>query len=253
MDDPMEQSHKHSALSRRLDALLEENWQAASEQPFGGFAQPEVSAQPEPEPIPEPPQPVAEPPELQEPSGPRPWQREGMLMLQSTLTILAVLMVVLTFCFRIASVRGESMEPTLYHGDFLLLRSNLLYTPERGDVVVLALTDYGEEPLIKRVIATAGDTVDIDFDAGVVYVNGTALEEPYILSPTHRDFGDKGVTFPQQVQPGCVFVLGDNRNNSDDSRCQAIGQVSCEAILGKALLILWPGNQDLDHLGMLAQ
>ena len=90
---------------------------------------------------------------------------------------------------------------------------------------------------MKRVVAVAGQTVDIDFGDGTVYVDGVELEEPYIREPT---FTDEGTVFPLTVPEGSIFVLGDNRNNSTDSRDLQLGPIDTDYILGKAVLALWP-------------
>ena len=113
---------------------------------------------------------------------------------------------------------------------------------------------YGGEPIVKRVIATEGQTVDIDFDAGVVYVDGAALEEPYTREPT---WTQEGTEFPLTVPEGCVFVMGDNRNDSDDSRDSALGPVDTRCVLGRALLLAVPGptadteQRDWSRVGIL--
>ena len=150
------------------------------------------------------------------------------------LTIVTLLFV---FVVRLVNVDGESMLPTLKNADKVVLLSGLLYEPENGDIVVLRAPGYEDQPLVKRIIATAGQTVDIDFQSGVVYVDGVALDEPYTAEPTYRE---GNLPFPQVIEEGCVFVLGDNRNASSDSRFSSVGQVREEMILGKALLVLWP-------------
>ena len=146
---------------------------------------------------------------------------------------LIVIVVVFTFLCRIVRVDGTSMQHTLEHNDRLLL-FNINYEPERGDIVVI--TRENEEPLIKRVIAIAGDTVSIDEAANQVYVNGKALKEDYIKGVTvSRDFVGE-----QTVPEGCLFVLGDNRTVSHDSRSESIGFVSVSDVLGEATFRIWP-------------
>lgn len=149
----------------------------------------------------------------------------------------AVLLVLLfTFVLRVAVVDGSSMNPTLVNGDRVLLRS-IGYQPSRGDPVVIdAYISYGK-PLCKRVIALGGDTVDINFDTGAVTVNGTELTEPYIKDLTHQP---EGVQFPIVVPEGCVFVMGDNRNNSKDSRSPDIGCIDQRDLLGKIIFRITP-------------
>ena len=172
--------------------------------------------------------------------------------------VCSVLTVVLIFTFvvRIVRVAGESMRETLQDQDMLVVLNNWLCgTYEQGDIVILQRDDfYGGEPIVKRVIATEGQTVDIDFDAGVVYVDGTALEEPYTREPT---WTQEGTEFPLTVPEGCIFVMGDNRNDSDDSRDSALGPVDTRCVLGRALLLAVPGptadtdQRDWSRVGIL--
>jgi len=138
-------------------------------------------------------------------------------------------------------VSGPSMNQTLVNGDYLLLINNILYTqPKQGDVVVAAKESFKNgEPIIKRVIATEGQWVDIDFETGIVYVNGNALDEPYVNTPTNLY---EGVEFPLMVDEGCIFVMGDNRNESKDSRSPEIGLIDQREILGKAIFLFLPGK-----------
>ena len=153
------------------------------------------------------------------------------------------------------------MYPTLVHTDYVALLSNVFYSGsdiQNGDIVVALAPRFDHEPLVKRVIATAGQTVDIDFEQGVVYVDGVALEEDYINEPTYRQFYDRGVTFPLTVEEGHVFLMGDNRNDSSDSRLAAIGQVDTRYILGKVLFIMLPGydqvtdSRDFGRIGVVS-
>ena len=157
--------------------------------------------------------------------------------------MLAVVMILFLIFFRIIVVSGPSMKMTLLDGDYLLLISNLFYRePEKGDVVVVSKQDYDNgKPIVKRVIATEGQIVDMDFVNGIVYVDGLPLEEDYINTPTNLD---EGSVFPQIVEEDHVFVMGDNRNNSKDSRSLEIGQVDKREVLGKVALLMVPGT---DH------
>ena len=170
-------------------------------------------------------------------------QNSLLLYLHDLVTLLAGILLVLLLLFRIVIVQGPSMKNTLLDGDYLLLLSNNLYpNPKYGDIVVASKDDFKNgEPIIKRVIATEGQTVDIDFEAGVVYVDGIALVEPYTLTPTNLA---EGITFPIVVEDGCLFVMGDNRNESKDSRNPEIGQVDKRDILGKAIFLILPGTDD---------
>ena len=152
--------------------------------------------------------------------------------------IAAVVCVVLifTFLFRTVGVSGDSMLPTLQNGERLLITS-LGTQPQYGDIVVVIQPDRPQQPLIKRVIATEGQTVDIDFLSGIVYVDGAPLEEPYTNAPTFEDYGGQ---FPQVVPKGHVFVMGDNRNASTDSRNPRVGMVDIRNILGKVFIRFFP-------------
>ena len=163
-----------------------------------------------------------------------------LLYLHDFVTWLIVILLVFLLLFRIVVVSGPSMNNTLVHGDCLLLINNVFYrNPEAGDIVVASKDAFrGGEPIIKRVIATEGQWVDIDFEAGIVYVNGTALDEPYISSPTTLF---EGIAFPLMVDEGCLFVMGDNRLDSKDSRSPDIGLVDKREILGRAILVMIPG------------
>ena len=145
----------------------------------------------------------------------------------------ADLMIVFLLLFRVVIVSGPSMNNTLIHGDWLLLLSNVFYSDiEQGDVIVASKESFENgKPIIKRVIATEGQTVNIDFDAGIVYVDDVALDEPYALTPTTLY---EGVNFPLTGDEGCIFVLGDNFLYSVDSR--DYGFVSTKSIKGKAII-----------------
>ena len=158
--------------------------------------------------------------------------------LQSLAVIVLVIIFLFTFVVRIIVVDGESMEDTLHHGDIVLTWS-LGYTPKQGDIVVLTKETFREASIIKRVIATEGQTVDIDYNTSTVYVDGTALEEDYIKEymqvPTYGDVVNH-ITVPE----GCIFVMGDNRNHSSDSRYPTIGVVDVRCVIGQAVMVLFP-------------
>ena len=157
--------------------------------------------------------------------------------IQSLVVSLLFCVLLFTFIARVINVSGTSMLDTLHNGDRILI-SQLFYSPKQGDVVVLRKESFSSEPIVKRIIAVEGQTVSIDFDKGVVYVDGAALDEPYTREPTHRriDFEDE-VTVPE----GCLFVMGDNRNGSTDSRDDRIGFVDSRLIMGRAYFLLIPG------------
>ena len=163
-----------------------------------------------------------------------------LLYLHDFVTWLVVILLVFLLLFRVVVVSGPSMNSTLVHGDYLLLINNVFYrNPQQGDIIVAAKDSFKDgEPIIKRVIATEGQWVDIDFEAGIVYVNGTALDEPYTNTPTNLY---EGVDFPLMVDEGCLFVMGDNRNESKDSRSLEIGQIDQREILGRAIFLFLPG------------
>ncbi len=174
--------------------------------------------------------------------------KELYVLLHDLVYILAFVTLFFVFALRLVSVDGYSMYPTLDDHDYVALLSNVLYQDVKaGDIVVARVPTFSDDPIVKRVIATEGQTVDIDFERGVVYVDGQPLEEDYIYELTHNQFYDRGVTFPLRVNEGCVFVMGDNRNDSRDSRYAPIGQVDTRYILGKVLFVLMPGQDKLDN------
>ena len=153
-----------------------------------------------------------------------------------------VIFLLFTFLFRAVGVVGESMLPTLSNGDWLLVSANSSEI-ERGDIVIITQPNSVEKSLVKRVIALEGDVVNIDFYLGTVSVNGKTLSESYILEPTHNEMD---VEFPLTVEEGKVFVLGDNRNNSLDSRSAQIGCIDENYILGVAKYKLLPKFTDIN-------
>ena len=159
----------------------------------------------------------------------------------------AILCFVIIFALlaRVITVDGESMVPTLQDQQRLIV-SDLFYTPQYGDIVILyadKLYNYSNstagKPIVKRVIGLPGDKIKIDFVKGIVYRNGEALDEPYTNTLTNLP-----ENFPNNqevtIEDGKVFVLGDNRNASKDSRSNEIGQVDMRYIMGKAYLRIWP-------------
>ena len=155
---------------------------------------------------------------------------------------LALLVVVCAFFVRLSGVQGTSMYPTLDNGDQLLLLSFGYNEPERGDIVVLMADDFMDQPLVKRVIGIGGDVIDMD-PSGTVTVNGEALYEPYINDLNGQDMYLGDIQFPLTVPDGQVFVMGDNRNGSSDSRKAEVGTIPYEKIVGKAVFRLFPFNR----------
>lgn len=154
-----------------------------------------------------------------------------------------IIAVIFTFVFRLVGVDGESMTNTLQHGDWLLTTQESSYEP--GDIVVIVQDTYFHEPLIKRVIAKGGQTVDIDYNSGIVYVDGVALDEPYVKEDYIVEKADYR-EFPYTVPEGYLFCMGDNRNGSTDSRSTLVGAIDERQILGKAVVRILPvGDFDI--------
>lgn len=163
---------------------------------------------------------------------------------------MVMVVVLFTFIFRVATIEGESMLYTLEENDKVVI-SNLNYEPRQGDIVVVSRNaentikaeTTSNEPIIKRVIAVGGQTVDIDFKTGTVYVDGKVLEEDYLGSPTYDKYD---VDFPIYIPEGYIFIMGDNRGNSMDSRDGRIGEgglVDERYVLGRAIYRFMPFNK----------
>ena len=154
--------------------------------------------------------------------------------------MMAAFVLMFTFVVRIIVVSGESMENTLFAGDLILVWS-LGYTPKQGDIVVLTQESYQEDSIVKRVIATEGQRVDIDYGTGTVYVDDVPLTEDYTKErmdlPGYGE-GLNHITVPE----GCIFVMGDNRNQSADSRHPDIGIVDARCVIGRGVTVIFPFN-----------
>lgn len=154
--------------------------------------------------------------------------------------MMAVFVLLFTFVARIIVVSGPSMENTLIERDLILVWS-LGYTPKQGDVVVLTQESYQDDSIVKRIIALEGQRVDIDYASGTVYVDDVPLKEDYtkeqMLLPSYGE-GLNHITVPE----GCIFVMGDNRNQSADSRHPAIGIVDARCVIGHGLAVVFPFN-----------
>ena len=158
---------------------------------------------------------------------------------QALVCSVLVVVMLFTFVIRMIGVDGHSMVPTLQDGDRLLVLNSMLYDDYKyGDIVVLRKSSFLSEPIVKRVIATEGQTVDIDFSTGSVYVDGVLLKEDYINELT---FTEEGTEFPLTVPEGSIFVMGDNRNHSNDSRDSRLGTVDARYVIGKAVFLAFPG------------
>ncbi|MBE6750600.1 MAG: signal peptidase I [Ruminococcaceae bacterium] len=165
------------------------------------------------------------------------------------IAIIAVI-IIFTFIFRMATISGDSMKNTLFEGDRVII-TNFAYKPQQNDIVVVSRNaensvdeiSSSKGPIIKRVIAVGGQTVDIDFEKGEVYVDGEKLVEDYISSSTVNSYD---VEFPVFVPEGHIFVLGDNRAVSLDSRSSSIGDngvIDERYVLGKAVYRIFPFNR----------
>ena len=171
------------------------------------------------------------------------WKKSMVLYLHDLIYMLLAVVLLFLLVFRVIIVSGDSMKMTLLDGDYLLLLSNTFYhEPQQGDIVVISKESFDNgSPIVKRVIATEGQIVDFDFQQGIVYVDGLPLEEDYINNLT---INNEGMIFPLVVEENCIFVLGDNRQVSKDSRHPDIGLIDKREVLGKALFLIYPGTDD---------
>ena len=182
--------------------------------------------------------------------------REVYEWVQALVCSVLAVVVLFTFVIRMIGVDGHSMVPTLQDKDRLLVLNSMLYDDyQYGDIVVLRKPTFLAKPIVKRVIATEGQTVDIDFSTGSVYVDGALLTEDYINELT---FTEEGTAFPLTVPEGSIFVMGDNRNHSSDSRDSRLGTVDTRYVIGKAVFLAFPGpdertgERSLGRIGVIA-
>ena len=183
--------------------------------------------------------------------------REIYEWLRSCVECILVIVLLFTFVARIMGVEGPSMRQTLQAGDRLLvLNSTLVRSYKAGDIVIARKDTFSDAPIVKRIIAVGGQTVDIDFSVGAVYVDGEELEEDYINDLTYTY---EGMDFPLVVPEGSVFLMGDNRNMSTDSREPRIGTVDTRYLIGKAVFLLFPGpdsvteKRDFSRIGAMSR
>lgn len=152
-----------------------------------------------------------------------------------------IIVMIFNLGFRLVNVSGDSMLPTLQEGNRLVI-SHINYHPAYGDIIVSVQDNAVEEAIIKRVIAVGGQTVDLDPETGAVLVDGEALDEPYIYEPIFQQVPAQ-IEFPVTVPEGQVFVMGDNRNDSLDSRSADVGMIEERYILGKVIWRLFPFDE----------
>lgn len=193
-----------------------------------------------------------------EPEEKESWTRSLYEWLQVLVVVLVCITGVFTFVVSIVQVDGSSMYPTLKDGDIMLVQ-RLAYQPGNGDIIVLRKDGtYEDRALVKRIIATGGQTVYIDYDANTITVDGVQLDEPYINYETDWYYGDDPMAVRTDLDPqyvnteftvpeGCLFVCGDNRNNSSDSRVATLGMVDERYVLGRVLLVAFP----FSHIGLV--
>lgn len=150
---------------------------------------------------------------------------------------LVVCVLLFAFVFQVIDVVGSSMVPTLHNGEKMLV-SGLFYKPKAGDIVIFKKDEYDpNRALVKRVIATEGQEINMDFTNGIVYIDGEPIVEDYINELTFNKLDFIG---PKTVPEGCVFVMGDNRNASIDSRKNEIGMLDTRLIIGRAYYVIYP-------------
>ena len=171
------------------------------------------------------------------------WKKEVLDWIVSIAIAIIIALVIRTYVFTLVKVDGPSMNPTLTHGD-TLYTNRFFYTPKNGDIIIFRPKNSPETPYVKRVIATEGQTVEIDEFSGDVIVDGKIIDEDYILEPL---VSDGNMQYPCVVPENHVFVLGDNRNRSSDSRHYLLGGIDERLIIGKAVFRIFPGKNSLSE------
>ncbi len=161
-------------------------------------------------------------------------KKEILSWVETIIVAMVLVALIITFVGRMMRVEGSSMVPTLQNGE-RIITTPLYKELKHNDIVVIRRKD--DKPLVKRIIGLPGDKININFDTHEVFVNDKVVDEPFINEPTTRQYD---VTFPATVPEGCYFVMGDNRNYSDDSRDSQIGMIDGRNIFGKAVFAVWP-------------
>jgi len=170
------------------------------------------------------------------------WTEEAFDWVEIFSSAFLTVILLFTFIFRLVTVQGPSMQETLHEKENLII-SNLFYTPKQGDIVVIQVPNPNfPTPIIKRVIAVEGQTVDFDFETWTVYVDGEPITEPYVNYEQGKfmNSGENVANLPVTVEKGKIFVMGDNRNHSSDSRSSSIGQVDVRNVVGRVLIRVFP-------------
>lgn len=179
------------------------------------------------------------------------WRQSLFEWLELLAIVLVIIVTLFTFVVSIVGVDGSSMYPTLHDRDLMLVQ-RIAYEPRQGDVIVLRKDNtFDNQALVKRIIATGGQTVYIDYDANTITVDGQTLEEPYLNYEYDEFYGsdymadkvDLNSQYVNQeftVPEGCVFVCGDNRNHSSDSRVTELGMVDQRYVIGRVLMVFFP-------------
>ena len=158
-------------------------------------------------------------------------------IVKTIIFVFALVSILFTYFIRDANVSGSSMSPALHNGDKVLL-TNFNYEPKTGDIIAANAESLPEKRIIKRVIATEGQSLEIDYSTGKVYVDGILLDEEYTNAITRKSSNE--YKFPYIIPENSIFVMGDNRAISLDSRDAKLGLISEDDVIGKAQFIFYP-------------